>query len=69
MEGWRAGQKDGKKVGVVEGWEEGGWGRWMGRRWAWYRDGRKEGGQKVVKKVGVVVVDLCNRFIAVKKCI
>ena len=27
MEGWRAGQKDGKKVGVVEGWEEGGWGR------------------------------------------
>jgi len=29
MEGRRAGQNDGKKVGVVEGWEEGGWGRWM----------------------------------------
>jgi len=27
MEGRRAGQKDGKKVGVVEGLEEGGWGR------------------------------------------
>jgi len=29
MEGRRAGQKDGKNVGVVEGREEGGWGRGM----------------------------------------
>ena len=37
---------DGNKVGVVEGWEEGGQGREMGGRWARQRD---------VKKMGVVV--------------
>ena len=31
----RTGQEDEKKVGVVEGWEEGGRGRGMLRRWAW----------------------------------
>ena len=46
MEERRAGQRDVKKVGVVEGWDQGkeggadGWGergrdRRMGRRWAW----------------------------------
>jgi len=30
-----AGQRDGKKVGMVEGWEEGVQGRGMVRRWAW----------------------------------
>jgi len=45
MEGKRAGQKDVNKVGVVEGWDKGGWGRWMGRK----RTGQKDG-----KKVGVV---------------
>ena len=35
MEGRRAVQRDVKKVGVVEGWKEGGRGRRMGKRWAW----------------------------------
>jgi len=29
MEGSRAGQRDGKKIDVVEGWKEGEWGRGM----------------------------------------
>ena len=36
---WRAGQRDGEKVGVVKEWEEGGRGRGMGRRRAGQRDG------------------------------
>ena len=36
-----AGQRDGKKVGVVEGWEQCGCGRGMGRRRMGQRDGKK----------------------------
>jgi len=49
----RAGQRDGKRVGVVEGWEEGGWDREMGRRWAVVEGGEGRG-QRDGKKVGVV---------------
>jgi len=40
----RAEQGDGKKEGGVEGWEEGGRSRGMGRTTAGLWDGRKEGG-------------------------
>jgi len=39
----RAWQRDGRKVGVVEGWEKDGRGRWMGRRMVRQRDRKKVG--------------------------
>ena len=35
------GHRDVKKVSVVEGWKEGRWARWRGRKRAGQRDGRR----------------------------
>jgi len=42
MEGRRAGHRDVKKVGVVDGWDQGVWGRWMGRKRAGQKDAKKK---------------------------
>jgi len=48
----RVGQRDGKKVGLVKEWEEGGRGRGMGGRRVGQMDGEKEGGGEGLEEGG-----------------
>jgi len=50
----RAGQRDGKRLGVVERWDKEWRGRGMERRWRGRGMERRRAGQKHRKKVGVV---------------
>jgi len=48
----RAGQRDGKKVGVAEGWEEGGR-QGDGSRRVGHEDGRKKGGGGEMRRMSL----------------